>query len=48
MTSVNTHKNTWSDKEVEAHWDSVADIYVEENNKVKKAHDQRFKETICT
>ncbi|HNQ83468.1 MAG TPA: methyltransferase domain-containing protein [Bacteroidales bacterium] len=39
-------KNTWTDKEVEAHWDNVADIYVAENNKVKDTHDQRFRETV--
>jgi 2-polyprenyl-3-methyl-5-hydroxy-6-metoxy-1,4-benzoquinol methylase len=38
--------NRWTDREVEQHWDSVADIYVTENNKVKEAHDQRFKEAI--
>lgn len=40
------HVNTWSDSEVEAHWDKVASIYVQENNKVKETHDQRFRETI--
>jgi ubiquinone/menaquinone biosynthesis C-methylase UbiE len=35
----------WNDKEVEAHWDRVADIYVKENEKVKNAHVQRFTET---
>ena len=39
-------KNTWTDSEVEAHWDKVAPIYVRENNKVKKTHDQRFRESI--
>lgn len=39
-------KVLWTDKEVEAHWDKVANIYVQENNKVKYAHDQRFKETL--
>ncbi len=39
-------KNKWTDRDVEHHWDSVADIYVKENNKVKAAHDQRFKESI--
>ncbi len=38
--------NTWSDKEVEAHWDSVAGIYIRENEKLKYAHEQRFRETI--
>ena len=38
--------NTWSDKEVEAHWDSVAGIYIRENDKLKYAHEQRFRETI--
>ena len=40
------HKNWWSDKDVEAHWDRVASIYVAENNKVKSAHDQRFNESM--
>jgi SAM-dependent methyltransferase len=40
------HINPWSDKDVEAHWDRVSDIYISENDKVKEAHDQRFKETI--
>lgn len=39
-------KHNWSDKDVEKHWDSVAHVYVEENNKVKNAHDQRFRESI--
>jgi ubiquinone/menaquinone biosynthesis C-methylase UbiE len=38
--------NKWSDRDVEAHWDQVASIYVKENNKVKAAHDQRFRETV--
>ena len=38
--------NPWSDKDVEAHWDRVAHIYVQENNRVKDTHDQRFRETI--
>jgi len=38
--------NTWSDRDVEAHWDRVANIYVQENNKVKETHDQRFNETL--
>jgi len=42
----NEHTNTWTDREVEAHWDRVAHIYVQENNKVKETHDQRFRETI--
>lgn len=32
----------WKDTDVERHWDNVADVYIAENNKVKKAHDQRF------
>lgn len=40
------HKNSWNDKDVEKHWDSVADIYIEENDKVKKAHEQRFTESV--
>lgn len=38
--------NNWKDRDVENHWDSVAHMYVRENNKVKTAHDQRFRETI--
>lgn len=41
-----THLNHWTDKEVEDHWDRVASIYVSENEKVKEAHDQRFRESI--
>lgn len=39
-------KNSWTDREVEAHWDNVAEIYVKENEKVKGTHDQRFRESI--
>jgi SAM-dependent methyltransferase len=39
-------ENNWSDREVEAHWDNVADIYVKENEKVRHAHVQRFLETL--
>lgn len=39
-------RNPWNDKDVEAHWDRVAHIYVQENNRVKETHDQRFRETI--
>jgi ubiquinone/menaquinone biosynthesis C-methylase UbiE len=38
--------NPWTDREVEAHWDNVAGIYVIENEKVKGTHDQRFRESI--
>lgn len=38
--------NRWTDHEVEQYWDNVAGIYVKENNKVKAAHDQRFRESI--
>ena len=44
--NINHHKNNWSDKDVEQHWDDVANIYVQENLKVKKAHDQRFIESV--
>ncbi len=40
------HRQNWTDRDVEAHWDRVADIYVRENDKVKDAHDQRFRETV--
>jgi ubiquinone/menaquinone biosynthesis C-methylase UbiE len=39
-------KNSWSDHDVEKHWDAVAHMYVSENNKVKDAHDQRFSFSI--
>jgi len=39
-------KNRWTDKEVEAHWDAVAHKYVAENDRVKEAHDQRFRATV--
>lgn len=39
-------KHSWSDSEVEAHWDKVAHRYIAENNRVKAAHNQRFKEGI--
>ena len=35
-------QNSWKDRDVEAHWDAVASIYVEENERVKDTHDQRF------
>ena len=38
--------NPWSDKDVEKHWDNVADIYVKENNMIKEVHDQRFLRAI--
>lgn len=40
------HKNPWTDRDVEAHWDRVADIYVRENERVKSTHDQRFRESV--
>lgn len=39
-------KKSWTDREVEAHWDSVSEIYVKENEKVKGTHDQRFMESM--
>ncbi len=42
----NNHRQSWTDQDVEAHWDAVAKIYIQENNKVKDAHDQRFRETL--
>lgn len=38
--------NLWKDSDVEAFWDSVASIYVQENERVKDTHDQRFRATI--
>ena len=40
------YKNRWSDAEVEAHWDQVADQYIDANNTIKDAHDQRFEKMI--
>ena len=39
-------RHNWEDQQVEEHWDRVATIYISENNKVKKTHDQRFSESI--
>lgn len=39
-------RNKWKDSAVASHWDRVADIYMEENGKVKSTHDQRFRESI--
>ena len=36
-------QHAWSDREVEEHWDRVAHMYVDENDKVQDAHDQRFR-----
>lgn len=38
--------NPWTDRDVEAHWDSVASVYLTENKKVEKAHTQRFSKAI--
>ena len=38
--------NPWKYSDVEAHWDSVASIYVEENERVRETHDQRFRATV--
>lgn len=46
MNVSSNHKNHWTDHDVEQHWDKVAAVYVEENDKVKKAHDQRFLESM--
>jgi len=42
LTDFAKYQAGWSDSDVESHWDSVADVYVAENNKVKHTHDQRF------
>ena len=39
-------QHPWTDKDVERHWDDVADIYVDENHKVSDAHNQRFLVTM--
>ncbi len=39
-------RNKWNDSEVESHWDKVSAIYVEENDKLKDTHDQRFIESV--
>lgn len=38
--------NKWKDSDVEAHWDSVASIYVQENERVREVHSQRFIESV--
>jgi 2-polyprenyl-3-methyl-5-hydroxy-6-metoxy-1,4-benzoquinol methylase len=38
--------NPWKDRDVEAHWNHVAEVYVRENERVKGTHDQRFLESI--
>ncbi len=43
---TNRHENSWKDSDVEAHWDRVASVYVQENNRVKETHDQRFIKTL--
>lgn len=44
--SKTDHKNSWRDRDVEQHWDNVADIYIKENERVSKAHGQRFFESV--
>ena len=39
-------ENPWSDRDVEAHWDAVAPVYVSENERVSRTHDQRFREAV--
>jgi len=39
-------QSKWTDREVEEHWDRVASIYVEENDRVKETHDQRFVKSV--
>jgi ubiquinone/menaquinone biosynthesis C-methylase UbiE len=47
MSRINKNfRHHWNDQDVEAHWDKVAHKYIAENDKVKQAHDQRFKESI--
>ena len=46
MGKRSDHRNPWTDKDVEAHWDAVAHRYVRENDRVKRTHDQRFRESI--
>lgn len=41
-------RNSWTDRDVESHWDAVASIYVQENERVKDTHDQRFRTTVQT
>jgi ubiquinone/menaquinone biosynthesis C-methylase UbiE len=45
-TKTGVSKNSWTDRDVADHWDKVSHIYSNENNKVKKAHNQRFTETL--
>lgn len=46
MKEEDPYQNPWTDRDVEAHWDSVASIYLTENRKVEKAHSQRFIKAI--
>lgn len=39
-------RNEWSDREVEAHWDRVASVYIRENERVREVHDQRFTQSV--
>jgi ubiquinone/menaquinone biosynthesis C-methylase UbiE len=47
MSNALQFQTDWTDKDVEAHWDRVADVYVKENDRVKEAHDQRFRESVA-
>jgi len=42
LSGTPIYQSKWTDRDVEAHWDRVAGMYVAENNKVKDTHDQRF------
>ncbi len=40
------YQNKWTDQDVEAHWDAVADQYVDSNNSVEDTHNQRFAKSV--
>lgn len=44
--TTETRPNPWSDADVERHWDSVAKIYVRENDRVRETHAQRFEVAV--
>jgi len=40
------HRNDWTDTDVARHWDSVASIYIDANDRVHGTHVQRFKKSV--
>lgn len=42
MTKISPHQNSWKDRDVGLFWDKVSNLYIQENKKVSKLHNQRF------